>query len=112
LKDAYGLTNYNWYNNLSWKEYLPNGWKMNLGLGYSLNKNNISQQVQNSANQAETFNDSVFWMTSKNYSLVNSQSLAQAKAVFEKNLGTECHSFGSEYGYPIIKRFGILRATN
>ena len=79
---------------------LPNGWKMNLGLGYSLNKNNIMQQVQNAANQPETFNDSVFWMTAKNYSLVNSQSLAQAKAVFEKQLGgLNAIRFGAEYGY-------------
>src|SRR5450432_4413110 len=38
LKDAFALTNHNWYNNLSWREYLSNGWKMNLALGYSTNK--------------------------------------------------------------------------
>ena len=35
LKDAFGLSSYNWYNNLSWREYLSNGWKMNLGASYS-----------------------------------------------------------------------------
>jgi hypothetical protein len=100
LKDAYGLTNYNWYNNLSWKEYLANGWRMNLGLGYSLNKNNILQQVQNQANLPEPFPDSTYWMTAKNYRLINSQNLAQAKLVMEKKLsGLSALRFGGEYGY-------------
>src|SRR5205814_2832515 len=43
LKDAFGLTNLNWYNNLSWKENLGKGWKMNLGPSYSTNTDNMSQ---------------------------------------------------------------------
>ena len=27
LKDALWVTNHNWYNNLSWREYLNNGWR-------------------------------------------------------------------------------------
>ncbi len=28
LKNAFNLANHNWYNNLSWRETLNNGWKM------------------------------------------------------------------------------------
>ena len=40
-KDAFGLINHNWYNNLSWRENLNNGWKMNLGMSYSTNSDNL-----------------------------------------------------------------------
>ncbi|HMH31760.1 MAG TPA: TonB-dependent receptor [Puia sp.] len=100
LKDAFDLTNYNWYNNLSWKEYLSHGWKMNLGAGYSTNKDNIIQQVQDPSNQPRHFQDSVFWMQNKNFKLINRQDLAQIKAVFEKKLGgISALRFGSEYGH-------------
>src|SRR4051794_6491798 len=35
LKNAFDLANHNWYNNLSWRENLSNGWKMMLGAGFS-----------------------------------------------------------------------------
>jgi len=99
--DAYGLTNYNWYNNLSWREYLSNGWKMNLGASYSTNRNNILQQVQDVNNKPVQFNDTTaYWMQNKNFTLVNRQDLSQIKAVFEKKLGgLSAIRFGSEYWY-------------
>ncbi|HLK27101.1 MAG TPA: TonB-dependent receptor [Puia sp.] len=100
-KDAFGLTNHNWYNNLSWREYLSNGWKMNLGLSYSTNKDNILQQVQNQNNQPLQFDyNTTWWMQVKNFTLVNRQDLSQAKAVFEKKLGGISYlRFGGEYQY-------------
>jgi vitamin B12 transporter len=41
LKNAFELKNTNWYNNLSWRENLGHGWKMNLGLSYSTDHNKI-----------------------------------------------------------------------
>ena len=41
-KDAFGIINHNWYNNLSWRQNLSNGWKMNLGMSYSTNSDNIT----------------------------------------------------------------------
>jgi len=100
-KDAFGLTNHNWYNNLSWREYLSNGWKMNLGAGYSTNKDDILQQVQNQNNQALQFDYSTtWWMQVKNFSVTNRQDLSQLKAVFEKKLGGISYlRFGGEYQY-------------
>lgn len=102
LKDAFSLTNHNWYNNLSWREYLNNGWKMDLGAGYSTNLDNIGQRVQDFKNQPLNFSDSVFWMNNKSFNVDQKQQLAQAKAVFDKKLGTlSAIRFGSEYWYSV-----------
>ena len=45
LKNAFNLANHNWYNNLSWRENLNNGWKMMLGASFSTNLDNIQQQT-------------------------------------------------------------------
>ncbi|MEO5595408.1 MAG: TonB-dependent receptor, partial [Chitinophagaceae bacterium] len=98
LKNAFDLKNNNWYNNLSWREYLGKGWKMNLGGGYSTNKDNILLQVQDAANQPKLFSNSVYWMQGKNIALVNRQDLAQLKAVFDKKIGAiSSIRFGGEY---------------
>ncbi len=100
LKTAFGLRNYNWYNNLSWHEYLSNGWKMSLLASYSTNHDDIQQQVQDQNNQPKYFPLSEFWMQAKNFTVVNRQDLSQAKAVFEKKLGGISYlRFGSEYQY-------------
>lgn len=96
LKDAFGLKNYNWYNNLSWRENLGNGWKMNLGLGYSTNKDNLSQQLQDQHNQ-DMFPSSS-WAGNKNFTVESRQDLSQIKAVFEKRLfGISAIRFGNEF---------------
>ena len=98
LKNAFDLKNNNWYNNISWREYLGKGWKMNLGGGYSTNRDNIILQVQDAANQQKLFDNSAYWMQAKNLSLVNRQDLAQIKAVFDKKLGAiSSIRFGGEY---------------
>ena len=100
MKDAFGLTNHNWYNNLSYREYLNNGWKMDLGASYSTNLDNLGQQVQSSTNQPQHFNDNVFWMNGKFFNIDQRQDLSQLRAVFDKKLGTlSAIRFGSEYWY-------------
>ncbi|HVX24908.1 MAG TPA: TonB-dependent receptor [Parafilimonas sp.] len=97
-KDAFGLVNHNWYNNLSWRENLNNGWKMNLGLSYSTNRDNISQQIQDSSNQSKIL-DYEPWV-SKNFHIQSRQDLTQIKEVFEKKLGgLSAIRFGGEYWY-------------
>jgi CarboxypepD_reg-like domain len=100
MKDAFGLTNHNWYNNLSWREYLNNGWKMDLGASYSTNLDNLGQKVESAANQPQSFSDSAFWMNYKNFNVDQRQDLSQVRAVFDKKLGTlSAIRFGSEYWY-------------
>jgi vitamin B12 transporter len=98
IKDAFGLENLNWYNNLSWRENLGNGWKMNLGLSYSLNRDDIQQQLQDQQNQPKTFTEA--WLQNKNFTLHQRQDLSQAKIVFDKKItGISVIRFGSEYWY-------------
>ncbi len=97
-KDAFGLVNHNWYNNLSWRQTLNNGWKMNLGMSYSTNRDNITQQVQDSANLSKVLNYEP-WV-SKNFHIKSRQDLSQIKEVFEKKLsGLSAIRFGGEYWY-------------
>jgi vitamin B12 transporter len=98
LKDAFGIKNYNWYNNVSWKESLGKGWKMNIGLSYSINKDNIDQQIQDQANNLNT--TGLGYIDGKNFVLDNRSDLSQVRAVFEKRLrGISTIRFGSEYWY-------------
>lgn len=100
LKDAFKIKNLNWYNNLSWRENLGNGWKMNLGSSFSTNKDNINQQLQDQNNKLVDAANGPFWMRYKNFVLEKTDDLAQVKAVFEKKLaGISALRFGAEYWY-------------
>ncbi|MBS1745304.1 MAG: TonB-dependent receptor [Bacteroidetes bacterium] len=97
-KDAFGIINHNWYNNLSWRQNLGNGWKMNMGLSYSTNRDDISQQVQDASNNNKSWNYQP-WI-SKNFHIKSRQDLSQIKEVFEKKLGgLSAIRFGGEYWY-------------
>lgn len=117
LKDAFGLTNHNWYNNLSWRENLGKGWKMNLGAGYSTNRDDIIQQLQDQQNvPVDTLPDTP-WFTLKNYNVKNRQDFAQVRGVFEKKLGgISALRFGSEYWYSynrsIYKDYQVILKDN
>ncbi|HAN38264.1 MAG TPA: TonB-dependent receptor [Chitinophagaceae bacterium] len=98
LKNAFDIINYNWYNNLSYRENLGNGWKLNVGLSYSTNTDNIFQQLQNSNNNVTTTGKP--WLDNTNFQIESRSDLAQAKVVFDKRLsGISVLRFGSEYWY-------------
>jgi hypothetical protein len=98
LKDAFNLKNRNWYNNLSYRENIGDGWKMTLGACFSTNLDKIGQQVQDSKNQPKQFSPADYWMKGKNFTLNNLQNLALGRAVFEKKLGgLSAIRFGGEY---------------
>lgn len=98
LKNAFGLNNINVYNNLSWRENLGNGWKMNLGLGYSTDYNDIEQQIQNQQNQKITTGQP--WIDNNNFAIKTRSDLSQIKAVFDKRLsGISVLRTGGEYMY-------------
>ncbi|MDQ2753727.1 MAG: TonB-dependent receptor [Bacteroidota bacterium] len=104
LKDAFQIKNINWYNNLSWRENLGAGWKMNLGSSFSTNKDNVTQQLQNAMNQPQYFDMSKFWLYYKNFGLKRLDNVSQIKAVFEKKLGgLDAIRFGGEYWNSLSK---------
>jgi vitamin B12 transporter len=98
LKNAFGLENKNWYNNLSWRERLGNGWKLDVGLSYSTNLDEIDQQVQDETNRlVKTGTDHI---DSKTFSLHSQDDLSQVRAVVEKKLrGISAFRFGAEHWY-------------
>ena len=42
--DRFGLKNFNTYHNITWKESLGKKWKMNVGLSYALNQDDINRE--------------------------------------------------------------------
>lgn len=99
LKDAFGLENINWYNNLSWRENLGHGWKMNLGAGFSTNTDDITQQLQDQQNKPADITGQP-WAFGKNFKVKNKQELSQIRSVFEKKIfGISTVRFGGEYMY-------------
>ena len=98
LKDAFGIVNHNWYNNLSWKENLGDGWKMNLGFSYSTNKDELTQELQNRDNKLQHLSGRPW--SDKNFHVNSRQDLTQIKQVLEKKLGgLSAIRFGGEYWY-------------
>src|SRR4051794_455902 len=100
LKDATGVKNFNWYNNLSWRENLGKGWRMNIGASYSTNRDDIEQQLQDHNNVQVHLPD--YWAQYKNFTVHNVQDLSQLRAVFEKRIGgISTLRLGGEYWYSV-----------
>jgi hypothetical protein len=98
MKDAFSLINSNWYNNASWRETIGKGWKMNIGLSYSTNKDDINQHILNNSNVKTATGNST--IDDKNFVLQSRNDLSQVRAVFEKRLfGISTVRIGSEYWY-------------
>jgi len=99
MKDAFGLNNLNMYHNLSWKEHLGKGWKVNAGTSYSTNKDKIKNELQNSENEKQELFDQPFYAY-KNFNLINKGQYANGKVVFDKNLKSlSAIRFGVEDNY-------------
>ena len=96
-KNAFGITNKNFYNNLSYKERLGKGWKMNIGLSYSLNEDDINSQLVDETNKP--LPDTGFYRF-KNFATQINGQLYQVRASFDYKLkGLSYLRFGSEYWY-------------
>ncbi|HEY0680318.1 MAG TPA: carboxypeptidase-like regulatory domain-containing protein [Chitinophagaceae bacterium] len=96
LKNAFSLKNLNMYSNLSWREKLGSKWKMNIGLSYSTNTDDIQQKLQDQGNKELEFTGEPY--ASKWFDLTSKADLAQVKAVFDRRLaGLSVLRFGGEY---------------
>ncbi|CAN5763704.1 TonB-dependent receptor [soil metagenome] len=99
LKNSFALTNNNWYVNMSYKERIANRWKLNSGLSFSLNKDDLLQQVQDAKNNHIT-TGLPWYISDKNFGVKNNNILAQARVVIEhKLIGLSAVRFGTEYMY-------------
>jgi hypothetical protein len=98
LKNAFDLTNYNVYTNLSWKEKLGKKWKLYMGASYSDNKDQINNELQNQANEPQNISDDPY--SGKNFQVKTYGSLAQIRTVLERRFyGLSAIRFGGEYMY-------------
>lgn len=95
-RDAFGLKNTNHYHNLSYREYMGSGWKLNAGLSLTNNKDNIEGSLQNNREEKVSLQH----LETKNFHLETKSSYANAKLVLEKKMaGLSALRFGSEYNY-------------
>jgi hypothetical protein len=99
LKNAFALENLNTYQNLNWKEKFGNGWKINTGISYSTNKDDIVSELQDGANTKQIIFTPISYAF-KNFSVKNRAQYAQVRMVLEKKLkGLNAIRFGGEYLY-------------
>ena len=102
LKNSFSLENVTWYNNVSYRENIGKGWKMNLAAGYSTSNDNITAQIQDLNNVPIKTN--TFYIDSSTFHVKSRQDLTQAKAIFEKKLrGISLLRIGGEYWYSYTK---------
>ena len=92
--DKFAIGNKNHYHNLAWKENLGKGWKINTGLSYSNNKDDINSGMQNQGKQDVTLANLEF----KKFGIDTKGNYFNAKVVLEKKLkGLSAVRFGTEY---------------
>jgi len=96
-KETFDLENFNMYHNLSWRENIGSRWKVNTGVSYSNNKDNIGAALENAGNsKQEVVNNFEY----KNFRLKNRGNYFNAKLVFDRRLrGLSALRFGTEYNY-------------
>ncbi|RYZ00629.1 MAG: TonB-dependent receptor [Chitinophagaceae bacterium] len=95
-KDAFNLRNNNMYHNLSWRETLGGGWKLNVGASYSNNRDAIAGNLVDGDNNPKQ----VSGLETRNFALDTKGHYGNAKAVFDYKLGgLSALRFGSEYNF-------------
>ncbi len=95
-KEAFDLTNFNMYHNLSYRDNLGARWKINTGASFSVNRDDIAANLQDAANRPAVVTNFEF----KNFGLKTHGIYVNAKAVVERRLkGLSALRFGGEYNY-------------
>lgn len=99
MKNAFTLQNINQYHNISWKQPLKNKWKINAGVSYSTNKDDIGNELQNANNIKQIIATPAFYAF-KNFSLSTNANFLQNRIVLEKKLnGLSAVRFGTELSH-------------
>ncbi|HEV7621354.1 MAG TPA: TonB-dependent receptor, partial [Flavisolibacter sp.] len=95
-KEAFVLKNFNMYHNVSWKENIGKGWRVNAGASYSNNIDHINGNMQDGQNNETT----LAGLEYKNFFLHTRDQYFNAKVVLEKRIaGLNTMRFGGEYNY-------------
>ncbi len=95
-KDGFAQQNFNMYHNLSWKENLGRKWKMQLGLSYTNNKDNIESGLYTQDKKEVLLQGLEF----KDFKLDMTGNYFNTKLVLERKFGRlNTIRFGSEYNF-------------
>lgn len=97
LKNAFQLKNLNVYQNLSWKGKPINGWKLQAGISYSTNKDNIRNDLENNQNEnVPPLNDPLY--DTKSFKADNRGNYLNGRWTLEKNIaGLSAVRLGTEF---------------
>jgi len=94
--DRFGIANFNMYHNLSWKESIGKRWKVNAGISYTNNEDNIKAGMKDE-DEKEVILTGLEWKT---FNLDLNANYFNAKLVFDRRLkGLSAIRFGGEYNY-------------
>ncbi|HET9744457.1 MAG TPA: carboxypeptidase-like regulatory domain-containing protein [Chitinophagaceae bacterium] len=94
--DRFALKNLNMYHNLSWKESIGKMWKLNMGLSYTNNDDDIRSGMKDGNKNEVLLNGLEF----KKFRLDLDANHFNGKLVFERRLkGLSAIRVGSEYNY-------------
>jgi hypothetical protein len=95
-KDRFAISNSNIYHNLAWRETIGTGWKVNAGLSYTNNKDDINSGMKDSDDKEVVLSGLEF----KKFAIETKGNYVNGKLVFEKRLrGLSAIRFGTEYNY-------------
>ncbi|WPU92694.1 TonB-dependent receptor [Mucilaginibacter sabulilitoris] len=98
LRSGYQVKGTNVYNNLSYRDYLNNDWKLDAGVAYSYNRVNIIQNLTDASGQIVNVPKEPF--NSKNYHRLINTDFAQGRIVFTRMLPhNQALRFGGEHFY-------------
>lgn len=96
FSDKFSLHNIYTYHNFSWKERLGNFWKLNAGISYANNNDDIESGIRDANNKDVTLAGLEF----KIFKLKPKANYLNAKAVLERKLsGLNAVRFGTEYNF-------------
>lgn len=95
-KDRFRIRNFNTFHNLSYRESLGMGWKLNAGVSLAVNQDDIDGSILNMQNTEVTLQGLEF----KNFQVQIPGTYFNAKVVVDKRLkGISVIRFGTEYNY-------------
>jgi vitamin B12 transporter len=95
-RDKFSMSNTNHYHNLAWRENIGRKWKINIGMSYSNNQDDITGSMQDSHEKDVLLSG----LEHKNFHIDTKGDYFNAKLVFEHRLkGLSSLRFGMEYNY-------------
>ncbi|HMK05474.1 MAG TPA: TonB-dependent receptor [Ferruginibacter sp.] len=99
LKNAFAIENLNTYQNINWRDNIAAGWRINTGISFSTNKDDIVNELQDAGNKKQVISNSSLYAF-KNFTLNNKAKYAQVRLVLEKKMnGLNVIRFGTDYFY-------------